>query len=124
MIFQLFLNHLSASQTIKSRNEESAFACYATCSPYNCAIISSEQKNTDTNNRALFERMMGWKIRREDFAYLVYDPSNNRLYETDEEGFKALEILLNNKTYDLFCATLADNSQCDELFSCINEVYI
>lgn len=124
MKFQLFLNHLSASQTIKQRDAKTALDCYATCSPYNCAIISIEQNQSEPSLRSLFERMMKWKFRREKFGHLVYDPSNNRLYETDEEGYTALGVLLRSHTYESFCDTLRTNRQCGSLFSLINAVYI
>jgi len=124
MRFELFLNHLSASQTIKSRNSTSALDCYGTCSPYNCAIVSMEQLSTDRALRSIFERMMKWKTRAEDSTHLVYDPANNRLYEADEDGHRALNVIQNCPTYESFCALLKNDKKCDDLLTCIKAVYI
>ena len=124
MKFTLFLNHLSASQTINSRQSNSPLDCYATCSPYNCANISTEQHDSESGLRLLFKRMGKWKFRAEKSAYLVYDPRNNRLYETDEDGYSALHTLLKAYSYESFCDMLKTNKECNALVSNIKEVYI
>jgi hypothetical protein len=124
MKFQLFLNHLSSSQTIKTRNAMSAVDCYTTCNPYNCAMLSVEEKNSERNSYNLFERMKKWKIRPEQFGFLIYDNENNRLYETDEDGYSSLKKLIAAETYSSFFNILKNDQKCSALYSSIKAVFI
>lgn len=124
MRFQLFLNHLSASQTIQSRTDGAPYDCYTTCNPYNCSIVSDDPPALGDSLPALFDRMKQWRVRREAFAYLVYDPSNNRLYETDDDGFSALQSLLQATSFESFSQKALSDKRCNALMTDILAVYI
>jgi hypothetical protein len=87
-------------------------------------MLSVEEKNSKRNGYSLFERMKRWKVRPEQFGFLIYDNENNRLYETDEEGYNTLKKLIAAATYDSFCATLRNDQKCSALFSSIKAVFI
>ncbi len=124
MKFELFLNHLSASQTLKSRGKTSALDCNGVCATYNCAIISMEEKSTSDFLTGFFERLLKWKARPERDSFLVYDPANNRLYVTDHDGNEALNLLQTCRTFKSFCSLLESNKKCNDFLSCARMVYI
>ncbi|MDY6878677.1 MAG: hypothetical protein SV686_00360 [Thermodesulfobacteriota bacterium] len=109
MRFKLFLNKLSASQTIsESKRENKALNCYGMCNPYNSRRLTMDDSPRISMND-LYLAMKAWRIRKEGFGHLVYDPGNSRIYEVDSEGESFLRDFCNAQNLKEF-AVVAESS--------------
>ena len=104
MRFELFLNKLSASQTLsESKRGEAALNCYGMCNPYNARQLDVND-SPRTSLQDLYLAMRTWRTRKEGFGHLVYDPGNSRIYEVDDDGEKHLRDFCTASTFRQFVA--------------------
>jgi len=102
MKFELFLNQLSESQTYLGKdNNVEKLNCIGKCNPYNASRI--ENKAVDVSRiENLYSVIKRWKLRKEDFGYIVYDTNNGRIYLTDDAGNKFLSNCMETTNFSGF----------------------
>ena len=102
MKFQLFLNQLTASQILtESRAAKLTLDCYGNCNPYNATRISGKSAPI-SSLKDLYLAIKRWRIRKEAFGYLCYDPNSTRVYEADSEAMHEINRLTGVTSFKAF----------------------